>query len=149
MRTVRVPHSLSTRISTWYRQVTAGHPIHFGCANPKDASSAAAVAMPRVRWSPCLQAMQTLIANRASWSGTLIGAFVADEEASSLGAKAYVKTAPKIDYCVIGEPTSCTTVTAHKGSMRPLVRVKGRTAHSGMPDLGINAILKASPLACS
>ncbi len=93
-----------------------------------------------------LEAMQALIADRASWSGTLIGAFVADEEASSMGAKAYVKTAPKIDYCVIGEPTSCTTVTAHKGSMRPLVRVKGRTAHSGMPDLGINAILKASPL---
>jgi acetylornithine deacetylase/succinyl-diaminopimelate desuccinylase len=93
-----------------------------------------------------LDAMQALIADRAGWSGTLIGAFVADEEASSLGAKAYVKTAPEIDYCVIGEPTSCTTVTAHKGSMRPLVQVRGRTAHSGMPDLGINAILKAAPL---
>ena len=93
-----------------------------------------------------LEAMRVLIAGRANWSGTLIGAFVADEEAASLGAKAYAKTAPAIDYCVIGEPTSCTTVTAHKGSMRPLVRVRGRTAHSGMPDQGVNAILKAAPL---
>lgn len=93
-----------------------------------------------------LEAMEALLRGRDAWSGTLIGAFVADEEAASLGAKAYVRTAPEIDYCVIGEPTSCTTVTAHKGSMRPLVRVKGRTAHSGMPDLGVNAILKAAPL---
>jgi len=93
-----------------------------------------------------LEAMRMMISAPENWSGTLIGAFVADEEAASLGAKAYVKTMPHIDYCAIGEPTSCTTVTAHKGSMRPLVRVRGRTAHSGMPDSGVNAILKAAPL---
>ncbi|MEM8688483.1 MAG: M20 family metallopeptidase [Pseudomonadota bacterium] len=91
-----------------------------------------------------LEAMRRLIAGRHQWSGTLLGVFVADEEVGSLGAKTYVKTAPKIDYCMIGEPTSCTTVTAHKGSMRPLVRVYGKTAHSGMPDLGVNAILKSA-----
>ena len=93
-----------------------------------------------------LDAMRRLIAGRDHWSGTLLGVFVADEEVGSLGAKTYVKTAPKIDYCMIGEPTSCTTVTAHKGSMRPLVRVYGKTAHSGMPDLGVNAILKSARL---
>jgi acetylornithine deacetylase/succinyl-diaminopimelate desuccinylase len=93
-----------------------------------------------------LEAMRHLIAARDAWSGTLLGVFVADEEAASLGAKSYVKTAPAIDCCAIGEPTSCTTVTAHKGSMRPLVRVHGKTAHSGMPDRGVNAILKAAPL---
>ncbi|MEM1198475.1 MAG: M20 family metallopeptidase, partial [Pseudomonadota bacterium] len=91
-----------------------------------------------------LDAMRRLIAGQDTWSGTLLGVFVADEEVGSLGAKTYVKTAPKIDYCMIGEPTSCTTVTAHKGSMRPLVRVFGKTAHSGMPDLGVNAILKSA-----
>jgi acetylornithine deacetylase/succinyl-diaminopimelate desuccinylase-like protein len=30
--------------------------------------------------------------------------------------------------------------------MRPLVRVHGRTAHSGMPDLGVNAIIKSASL---
>ncbi len=93
-----------------------------------------------------LEAMRLLVAERGSWSGTLIGAFVGDEEAASLGAKAYVREAAAIDYCAIGEPTSCTTVTAHKGSLRPVVRVHGKSAHSGMPDLGTNAILKAAPL---
>ncbi len=93
-----------------------------------------------------LEAMRHLIAARDGWSGTLMGIFVADEEASSQGAKAYVKTAPAIDYCMVGEPTSCTTVTAHKGSLRPVVRVRGKTAHSGMPDLGVNAILKSTRL---
>ena len=93
-----------------------------------------------------LEAMRLLIAQADEWSGTLLGVFVADEEASSLGAKAYVKSAPAIEACVIGEPTSCTTVTAHKGSLRPVVRVHGKTAHSGLPDQGVNAILKAAPL---
>jgi acetylornithine deacetylase/succinyl-diaminopimelate desuccinylase len=90
--------------------------------------------------------MRWLARNRQRWSGTLLGVFVADEEASSRGAKAYAATRPRIDTCVIGEPTSCTTYTAHKGSLRPLVRVHGRTAHSGMPDLGVNAILKSAAL---
>ena len=93
-----------------------------------------------------LEAMRLLIGARDAWSGTLLGIFVADEEAASLGAKAYVKTAPAIQYCMIGEPTSCTTVTAHKGSLRPVVRVRGKTAHSGMPDQGVNAILKSAAL---
>ena len=93
-----------------------------------------------------LDAMARLIEDRDAWSGTLLGVFVADEEAASHGAKHYVRSAPHIDYCVIGEPTSCTTVSAHKGSLRPKVRVSGVTAHSGMPDAGVNAILKLAPL---
>lgn len=93
-----------------------------------------------------LEAMRSLIASRETWSGTLLGVFVADEEVGSIGARAYVKTAGSIDFCAIGEPTSCSTVTAHKGSVRPIVRVHGVTAHSGMPDLGVNAVLKSVPL---
>lgn len=93
-----------------------------------------------------LEAMRWLAQNRRRWSGTLLGVFVADEEASSRGAKAYARTGPKIDTCMIGEPTSCTTYSAHKGSLRPLVRVHGRTAHSGMPDLGVNAVIKSASL---
>lgn len=93
-----------------------------------------------------LEAMRALIKQADQWSGTLMGIFVADEEVASAGARHYVKQAPKIDYCVIGEPTSCTTVAAHKGSMRPIVHVHGKTAHSGTPDLGVNAIMKMGPL---
>jgi len=93
-----------------------------------------------------LEAMRLLAQHRKRWSGTLLGVFVADEEVSSRGAKAYAATRPKIDACMIGEPTSCTTYSAHKGSLRPLVRVHGRTAHSGMPDLGLNAIIASASL---
>jgi acetylornithine deacetylase/succinyl-diaminopimelate desuccinylase family protein len=94
-----------------------------------------------------IEAMRLLVASPQDWRGTLIGAFVADEETESKGAKYFVANdAPKVDLVIIGEPTSNTTVTAHKGSLRPVVRVNGETAHSGTPDLGINAIFKAAKL---
>ncbi|MBI1384838.1 MAG: ArgE/DapE family deacylase [Rhizobiales bacterium] len=93
-----------------------------------------------------LETLRLLAADRERWSGTLIGVFVADEEVGSEGAKTYARTAAPIDYCVIGEPTGCSTVTAHKGSLRPIVRVDGISSHSGMPDLGVNAILRSVPL---
>ncbi|MES0885249.1 M20 family metallopeptidase [Roseibium sp. SCP14] len=93
-----------------------------------------------------LAAMEQMVRARDEWSGTLIGVFVADEEVASTGARHYVKQAPKIDFCVVGEPTSCTTVAAHKGSMRPIVHVMGKTAHSGTPDLGVNAIIESASL---
>ena len=93
-----------------------------------------------------LEAMRMLAAERQSWSGTLLGVFVGDEEVGSAGAKAYAAARPRIDYAVIGEPTSNATVTAHKGSLRPLVRVHGTPAHSGAPHLGDNAIYRAAAL---
>ena len=93
-----------------------------------------------------MEALRLLVADRDRWSGTVLGVFVADEEVESLGAKAYAQTHPALDFCVVGEPTSCMPVIAHKGSLRPVVRVFGRSAHSGTPDKGVNAILHAVPL---
>lgn len=93
-----------------------------------------------------LEAMRMLSADRQSWRGTLLGVFVADEEIASEGAKAYAASRPHIDAAVIGEPTNNATVTAHKGSLRPLVRVHGVAAHSGTPHLGDNAIYRAGQL---
>jgi acetylornithine deacetylase/succinyl-diaminopimelate desuccinylase len=93
-----------------------------------------------------LEAMRMLAADRAAWSGTLLGVFVADEEIASEGAKFYAGSAPKIDAAVVGEPTSNATFTAHKGSLRPVVRVYGVSAHSGTPHLGENAIYRAGEL---
>jgi acetylornithine deacetylase/succinyl-diaminopimelate desuccinylase len=93
-----------------------------------------------------LEAMRMLLADRASWSGTLLGVFVADEEVASEGAKFYAASGPKIDAAIIGEPTSNAVFTAHKGSLRPLIRVHGRVAHSGTPHLGENAIYRAASL---
>lgn len=44
---------------------------------------------------------------------------------------------------VVAEPTSNAPIVAHKGSLRIRVSAKGRTAHSSMPELGDNAVLKA------
>ena len=93
-----------------------------------------------------LEAIRDLATRRDAWSGTLIAVFVADEEVASEGARSYVRERPEVDYCLIGEPTSNSTVTAHKGSMRPRVAVHGAMAHSGMPDSGENAILRAGRL---
>jgi acetylornithine deacetylase/succinyl-diaminopimelate desuccinylase len=93
-----------------------------------------------------IEAMRMLAANRSAWSGTLLGVFTADEEIASEGAKYYAAGKPKVDFVVVGEPTSNATFSAHKGSLRPLVRVHGVTAHSGTPELGENAIYRASKL---
>ncbi len=91
-----------------------------------------------------VEAMRLLKAARASWHGTVLGVFVADEEVASEGAKRYASTSPQIDFVVIGEPTSNSTVVAHKGSLRPRIRIHGVSAHSGTPDLGENAIYQAA-----
>ncbi len=93
-----------------------------------------------------VEAMRMLANDRGAWSGTLLGVFVGDEEVASEGARFYAATKPQIDFTVVGEPTSNATVSAHKGSLRPVVRVHGVTAHSGTPHLGENAILRAGQL---
>jgi acetylornithine deacetylase/succinyl-diaminopimelate desuccinylase len=93
-----------------------------------------------------LESLRMLVADRAAWSGTLLGVFVADEEIASEGAKFYAASRPKIDAAVVGEPTSNAIFSAHKGSLRPVVRVYGVSAHSGTPHLGENAIYRAGEL---
>jgi acetylornithine deacetylase/succinyl-diaminopimelate desuccinylase family protein len=93
-----------------------------------------------------LEAIDMLGQTRTAWSGTVIAVFVADEEVASRGARAYVAQKPRIDCCIVGEPTSNKVVIAHKGSMRPLVRVRGIAAHSASPDTGVNALYKAAAL---
>ena len=56
------------------------------------------------------------------------------------------KQQPGADLIVIGEPTNNAVFAAHKGCLRPLIRAKGKAAHSGRPELGVNAILAASQL---
>ena len=93
-----------------------------------------------------IEAIRMLCASSDRWSGTLLAVFVVDEEVASRGARAFVENRPKIDLCVVGEPTSNTVVIAHKGSMRPVVRVKGIPAHSASPDKGDNALYRAASL---
>jgi acetylornithine deacetylase/succinyl-diaminopimelate desuccinylase len=93
-----------------------------------------------------VEAARLLIDGRHAWRGRLTIVFVADEEVGSTGAKAFVASGHHLDRVVVGEPTRLITVSAHKGCLRPHLRVSGRSAHSGTPDLGENAILKARRL---
>ncbi|QKV02608.1 acetylornithine deacetylase [Vibrio cholerae] len=64
-----------------------------------------------------------------------------DEETTMLGARHFTENAPfKLDYCIIGEPTSLVPIRAHKGHVANAIRVTGKSGHSSNPALGVNAI---------
>jgi len=80
-----------------------------------------------------------------SMKGQVQIAAVVDEEVGSAGARTL---APKLetDGVVVGEPTNLQVMTAHKGSVRPIVEVRGRAAHAARPDRGVNALEAAAGL---
>lgn len=77
--------------------------------------------------------------------GDVVLAGAIDEEAGSLGTRAMV-TDLRADMAVVGEPTGCQVCVAHKGSCRPVIALRGRSAHAAEPEQGVNAIIAAAPL---
>jgi acetylornithine deacetylase len=67
-----------------------------------------------------------------------------DEEVGTLGARrladAWPAERPLPARAVIGEPTSLRPVRMHKGHLRLRLTFHGKSAHSGYPHLGVNAI---------
>ena len=74
-------------------------------------------------------------------SGRLIVAAVADEEHSSVGADALVRTW-RADGAVVTEPTDLAIAVGHKGFAWVEVEVFGRAAHGSRPAEGQDAILR-------
>ena len=70
----------------------------------------------------------------------------AGEETGCEGAFHMAKVGALGSACllVVAEPSSNELVLAHKGSLRLSISASGRTAHSSMPELGDNAIYKAT-----
>jgi len=70
-----------------------------------------------------------------------------DEELGTLGAHHLVESYAAVGSlprnAIIGEPTELRVVRMHKGHLAARVTVHGRSAHSGYPHLGDNAIDKA------
>jgi acetylornithine deacetylase/succinyl-diaminopimelate desuccinylase-like protein len=64
-----------------------------------------------------------------------------------VGARALVKHGFKADFAVALEPTQLRVVHACKGVLRAWVDTAGKSVHGATPDLGINAIYRALPLA--
>src|SRR5689334_6142514 len=81
------------------------------------------------------------IAARGLDAGRLVVAAVADEEHSSIGADALVKTWTA-DAAVVTEPTDLQIAVGHKGFAWVELSVEGRAAHGSRPAEGRDAILR-------
>jgi acetylornithine deacetylase/succinyl-diaminopimelate desuccinylase family protein len=92
-----------------------------------------------------LAALEALVGAGVRLRGDILMTAVVDEETSSRGARALVPSI-QADMAVIGEPTGLQVAVAHRGSLRPVIVVTGRTAHSSRPEQGVNAIYQSIPV---
>jgi len=81
------------------------------------------------------------VATRGLAAGRIVVAAVVDEEHSSIGADALVKTW-RADAAVVTEPTDLGIAIGHKGFAWVEVAVEGKAAHGSRPAEGQDAILR-------
>jgi acetylornithine deacetylase/succinyl-diaminopimelate desuccinylase family protein len=86
-----------------------------------------------------LMAIKRILKTPDSLNGKIIMTAVVDEEDSSRGAKKMIENLAG-DYGIVGEPTNCLIAPCHKGSIRPVICIEGKTAHASLPHQGVNAI---------
>ena len=70
----------------------------------------------------------------------IIFAGLIDEESLQAGSRALAASRFKADFAIIGEPTRCKVVTAHKGAVWLKLETHGKAAHTARPELGRNAV---------
>ena len=63
-----------------------------------------------------------------------------DEECNQTGSRAFSKLKLKANLALVGEPTRCRVVTAHKGNLWLRLSTRGKAAHGARPELGRNAV---------
>ena len=74
----------------------------------------------------------------------VIVAAVVDEEETQAGTKKIVESGLIPSCAIVGEPTRSGVVIAHKGEVVFEIRVEGKSAHSSVPDKGVNSIYHAA-----
>jgi acetylornithine deacetylase len=82
-----------------------------------------------------------MVAARGLAAGRLIVAAVVDEEHSSIGADALVRTW-RADAAIVTEPTDLAVAIGHKGFAWVEIAVEGKAAHGSRPAEGQDAILR-------
>ncbi len=88
-------------------------------------------------------AMEAIKKSGVELKGDLVFTGVVGEEGScSIGTKEIIRNGPITDFAVVGEETSLNVGIANRGSCDLEITTRGRTAHSGEPEKGINAIVK-------
>lgn len=70
-------------------------------------------------------------------------AAVIDEEEHGRGVRAFLGRHPKARCALVAEPTELQTVVACRGNCYVEIKVEGKAAHAGSPELGRNAIYGA------
>ncbi|NIY69399.1 M20 family metallopeptidase [Streptomyces malaysiensis] len=82
--------------------------------------------------------------------GQIVFSAVSQEEGDSMGARHLVPALQRDgrlpDAVIVGEPTGMRLLTAHKGSVRPVIEVVGVAAHAATPAQGVNAVIAAALL---
>lgn len=116
-------------------QIRDGRMYGRGSADAKGSLAPMAVALLRLLHDE----------NAANLRGTVVYTAVGDEEVGSRGAR-HLLIELGADGAIIGEPTSLRLLSAHKGSVRPIIELTGKSAHAAAPAKGINAINAAGPL---
>ena len=88
-------------------------------------------------------AIKGIVDSRVKLKGDIVFSATAGEETDSAGAKKFVNQKENrlpIAGVVITEPTDFSVVTAHRGILWLELVTKGKTAHSSIPEHGVNAI---------
>lgn len=88
----------------------------------------------------CLHVLGQIAAGRETLRRNVVFAAVHDEEFGFSGSRLLAADPPKVDFAIVGEPTSLNIVHAHKGCCRFFITAQGSTAHASTPWLGESAI---------
>jgi succinyl-diaminopimelate desuccinylase len=86
------------------------------------------------------------LAKKLSGTPGIVLVLTAAEEGGCIGSQHLARTRllGKAGAMIVGEPTSNYPLVGHKGSLKFHARFRGVSAHGSMPELGVNAIYKAS-----
>lgn len=90
-----------------------------------------------------MAAMHLLKKSGERLAGDVLFAGVINEEDRSEGTEYLIRHGPRADRCVVGEPTGLAILTAHRGLEWLQFEFRGKAAHGGAPEKGINAISMA------
>jgi acetylornithine deacetylase/succinyl-diaminopimelate desuccinylase family protein len=94
----------------------------------------------------CVVALSALRRAGAALTGPVELAALVDEEETGKGVRAYLAGGDRSGFagCIVAEPTDLQTIIAARGDSYIEIAVTGRSAHSGRPSDGLNAIYGAA-----
>lgn len=87
-----------------------------------------------------LEVVRLIQESNTPLKGDLIIAGVIDEEHAMIGSKHFGEHGPHIDYAIIAEPSSLAVSPKHRGQINISLQTTGLSAHSSVPENGVNAI---------